>query len=86
MTTFLAIAENSKLEFVSYACEGTGKLEKVDRSYVISEIELKPEIVVPDEHAAERALKIIEKSERACLISSSMKTKIVLSPDISVQK
>ena len=86
MTTFLAIAENSKLEFVSYACEGTGKLEKVDQSYVISEIELKPEIVVPDEHAAERALKIIEKSERACLISSSMKTKIVLSPDISVQK
>ena len=85
MTTFLAIAENSKLEFVSYTCEGTGKLEKVDKGFMISEIELKPEIVVPDEHAAERALKIIEKSERACLISSSMKTKIVLSPDISVQ-
>ena len=30
MTTFAAVAENSKLEIESYSCEGIGKLEKVD--------------------------------------------------------
>ena len=29
MTTFLAIAENSKLEFVSFSADAKGKLEKV---------------------------------------------------------
>ena len=82
MTTFLAIAENSKLEFLSYTCEGTGKLERVEKRFMVSEIELKPEIVVTDDHAAERARRIIEKAEQACLITNSMKTKVFLSPDI----
>jgi len=38
MTTFLAIAENSKLDFIDYSCQGEGKLEKVDDRYMISEI------------------------------------------------
>jgi len=82
MTTFLAIAENSKLEFSSFSCEATGKLEKVDGVFMISEIELKPKINVPDDRAAERAGRIIEKSERACLISNSMKTAVILTPEI----
>jgi len=84
MTTFLAIAENSKLSFSAFACKGKGKLEKIDRTFLISEIELIPEISVPDEHSKERALKIIEKSERACLISNSMKSEIILKPEIRV--
>ena len=30
MTTFLAIAENSKLDFVSFKADAKGKLEKLD--------------------------------------------------------
>lgn len=82
MTTFLAIAENSKLEFTNYECEGVGKLEKVDGKFVISEIELRPYITVTQEKDLERAERIIEKSENACLISNSMKTKIILKPEI----
>jgi organic hydroperoxide reductase OsmC/OhrA len=84
MTTFLAIAENSKLEFVSYNCAGIGKLEKVDGRFMISEIELKPEIVVAAEKDIERAGRIIEKAEMHCLISNSVKTKIILKPDVKL--
>lgn len=83
MTTFLAIAENSKLNFESYKAEGTGKLEKVDGKLMFSEIELKPKITVETERDKERALRIIEKSEAVCLISNSMKTNIKLSPEIT---
>ena len=85
MTTFLAIAENSKLDFVSFDSSATGKLEKVDGTFMISEIELKPVVVLKNEKDKERALRIIEKSERACLISNSMKSKTVLSPEIIIQ-
>jgi organic hydroperoxide reductase OsmC/OhrA len=82
MTTFAAVAENSKLEIVSYSCEGTGKLEKVDGDFMISEIELKPLIKLKFEKDKERAERIINKSENICLISNSVKTKIILNPQI----
>jgi len=36
MTTFLAIAENSKLEFQSFKCGAKGLLEKVEGHFVMS--------------------------------------------------
>lgn len=85
MTTFLAIAEYSKLEFESFKSEGTGKLEKVDGKFMISEIELKPVVVIKEEKNRDRANRIIEKAEKACLISNSMKTKVILSPEVTVK-
>ncbi len=82
MTTFLAIAENSKLEFISFSCESKGKLEKVDGRFMISEVELSSEIKVNNERDKERAGRIIVKAEEHCLISNSVKTKIILSPNI----
>jgi len=86
MTTFLAIAENSKLDFISFDSSATGKLEKADGMFMITEIELKPKVILRDEKDRERALRIIEKSEKACLISNSMKSKIVLLPEIVISE
>ncbi len=85
MTTFLAIAENSKLNFISYSSGGKGKVERVDGKFFITQIELSPKILVSNEHDKERALRIIEKSEKACLISRSMKSEIILKPEITVK-
>lgn len=82
MTTFLAIAENSNLKFKSYKSGSKGKLEKVDGRFMISEIVLKPEIIVEDVKDIERAERIIHKSENHCLISNSIKTKVILEPII----
>ena len=84
MTTFLAIAENSKLEFDSYTADAKGKLEKVDGKFMISEIELSPKIVVKEEKDIERTERIIQKAENACLISNSIKTKTFLKPEIKL--
>ncbi|MGD8305751.1 MAG: OsmC family protein [Ignavibacteria bacterium] len=84
MTTFVAVAENSKLEFETYSCESVGKLEKVEGKFMISEIELIPEIKIKHEKDIERAERIIHKSDNLCLISNSVKTKIVLNPKIIV--
>lgn len=84
MTTFLAIAENSKLDYVSYHSGGKGKLEKVDGVVSITEIELSPEIIVKEEKDIERTGRIIEKAEHHCLVSNSMKTKIILTPVIKL--
>jgi peroxiredoxin-like protein len=84
LTTFLAVAENFKLEFVNFESDSEGKLEVVDRKYVISEVALKPIISIKREEDRELALKVIEKSERACLISNSVKSTITMEPTIKV--
>jgi len=42
MTTFLAIAENSKLEFTRFHCDSKGKLDQVDGKFLMTEVILEP--------------------------------------------
>jgi len=84
MTTFLAIAENSKLEFVSFNCESKGKLEQIDGKFLMTEIILEPTLKIKNEADKEKAERILHKSEAACLISNSIKAKTTLIPHIIV--
>lgn len=84
MTTFLAIAENSKLEFSEFSSRAVGKLEKIDGQFMISEITLTPLLAIHDEKDRERAVRILQKSEAACLISNSIKTKIIFNPQMEI--
>lgn len=84
MTTFLAIAENSKLDFVSFKADAEGKLEKLEgQGFVMTEITLHPQLLISHARDAERAGRILEKAERACLISNSIKTETKLEPEIN---
>ena len=82
MTTFLAIAENSKFDFINFESKADGKLEKVDGKFMISEIVLSPVLTISQNTDQERALRILQKSEAACLISNSVKSSILFQPEI----
>ncbi|MCY7361312.1 MAG: OsmC family protein [Ignavibacteria bacterium] len=84
MTTFLSIAENSKLKFESFTSSAKGKLEIVDGKYIISEITLMPEVSITNEKDKEKALRILAKSETACLITNSVKATIILIPTVNI--
>jgi len=84
MTTFLAIAENSKLEFEKFRADAEGKLEKVEgKGLMITHITLRPQLVVKHSRDTERALRIFEKAEKHCLISNSIKTETTLEPQVN---
>jgi len=84
MTTFLAIAENSKLNFSAFKCSSKGKLEKVDGKFLMTEVLLEPTVTLYSEEDRERALRILEKSEAACLISNSIKSTVQMKPHIHI--
>ena len=86
MTTFLAIAENSKLEFVRFKAEAVGKLEKLeDKSLMMTRVVLRPKIVVKSNRDAERALRIFDKAEHYCLISNSIRSETTLEPEVEIE-
>lgn len=51
-------------------------MERVDGKYLMSEILLKPTVIIKDEKDHQRTERILEKSEAACLISNSIKTNV----------
>lgn len=84
MTTFLAIAENSRLEFKKFNCNAVGILDQVEGKYVMTEVILNPTLVITKEEDKEKALRVLEKSEKACLISNSITSKVCLNPTVTL--
>ncbi len=85
LTTFLAVAELSKLEVAAVEVQGEGAVERgEDRRYSIPRIVLRPRVTVVRDGDRERALRLIEKAETACLVARSMRTEIRLEPHVEV--
>jgi organic hydroperoxide reductase OsmC/OhrA len=84
MTTFLAIAENSMMSFKSFSCSSSGKLEQLNGKLQMSEVFLAPTITILKEEDREKANRILLKTEQACLISNSIKSKVIMTPTIRV--
>lgn len=81
MTTLLAIAELSKLEIRAFEAGAVGTLVRgEDRRYRFSEVVIRPRLVLAKEKDRERALRILEKSEDACLITNSISAKVRVEP------
>jgi peroxiredoxin-like protein len=86
MTTFLAVAENSKLDFTHFECNAVGTLDRIEGKYCISEITLSPILTINDENFKEKGIRVMEMSEKACLISNSITSKVILQPKVVMNR
>ena len=82
MTTFLYYADREKLRFLSYESSAEGVLEKSERGLVFSCIEVVPEISVKLANDVERTRDLLALSEKNCLISNSIKSKVTVKAKI----
>lgn len=84
ITTFKAIAEFSKFEFLGLQCSAEGVLEKAEGGFRFTRVLVKPSLTVCREEDRERGLRLLEKAERSCLISRSVQPAIELMPTVQV--
>ncbi len=80
--TLRAIARASKLEFTALELHATGTVERQNGVTLFSEIILRPRLTVAGGTDHARALRIVEKSEKACLVSASLATPVRLEAEI----
>jgi len=86
MTTFMAVAELSSLKVLALEVKGSGEVARGDdRRYRFEHIDLTAHIEVDSERAAERAPRLVEKAEAACLVTRSLSTPVSVRPQISVR-
>lgn len=85
MLTYLALASFAKIRVLAYTDDAEGILKADDNKVRwVTQVVLRPKILIEKESDREKALALIEKAHRQCFIASSVKTEITNEPEIIV--
>ena len=80
MTTLLGTMKNMGVELISYESRAEGILETVDKMKILQRIIIRPMIKAKETEAKIRM--ILNHAEKRCLVANSMKTQVIIEPEI----
>jgi peroxiredoxin-like protein len=80
--TLRAVSKLSHVPFVTVQVTAVGTVDRRDGMTRFVEIILRPRLTVAPGTDRERARRLLEKSEKACLVSASLSTPVRLEADI----
>ena len=86
IATLRAVAEASKLEFLSLELSLEGTIEKQEGGFRFTRIQMRPVVTIEKAEDRERMGRLLEKAEKVCLVSRSLTAAIILEPKILVQE
>ena len=81
--TLRAVAKASKVEFTSLELSSEGTVDRVDGVTRFTEIVLRPRLTLGPGGDRDRALWVLEKSKKACLVTASLSAPVRLKPDVT---
>jgi peroxiredoxin-like protein len=83
--TFRAVARASKLEWSEIESSAVGTLDRVDRVTRFTSFTVSATLTVPAGTDIDKARRLLEKSEAACLITNSLSAETHLEADVIVE-
>jgi len=86
VSTFRAIAEISKLAVAGLDVFIEGTIEKQEGGFRFTRIVLRPKVVIERDDDRDRAQRILEKSEKACLVSRSLSCPVTLEATLELEE
>ena len=84
MLTFVSMAQSKGVQFAAYESAAEGLLENVDGRYRITEVGVRPSVVLKSQADLEAARTILNEVEKYCFISNSITAKVKLVPQFRV--
>lgn len=85
MASFLTAVENSNIQIISFESSSSCAIEVIKGKDTITEIILRPKVVIPYFQNPERVRYILEKSKNSCLILNSLTANIRLISEVSIE-
>lgn len=82
MLWFLAYAARARIDVVSYVDEAEAVMPEDDKPMRITEIVLRPHIVIAGEADEARVRDFVERSHEHCYIANSLRSDITIEPQI----
>ena len=83
--SFKAIARASKFEWLSLSCDVVGDLDRVERITQFVGFRLRVTLEVLEGTREDKALRLLEKAEKSCLITNSLKAESHLDAEVLVK-
>ena len=81
---FLHLAAKARIDVVEYEDNATALMPIDDEPVRITEIALRPRIVVAGEASEERIRKLVESAHERCFIANSLNSAVRIEPEIAV--
>ena len=82
--TFRAIARASKIAWNTVTCEVDGRLDRLDNVTQFTRFDLRVRLLVPATTDTAQAHRALERAERQCLISNSLRATFDLRIDVDI--
>lgn len=86
LLTYRALANASKLDWQSFSCDVSGRLDSVDKVMQFTEFTITANLIVNNSNDIEKAERLLKKSEDSCLIRNSLIPKIILETRVCSDK
>lgn len=86
VSTFEGMAQSSHFRFGSLRLSAEGVLAKETNGWRFSELRLRPFVTVLKEEDRDRAIRLLEKAEKSCLVARSLQCKVALLPAVQVEE
>jgi organic hydroperoxide reductase OsmC/OhrA len=83
--TFRAVATASRLPWRRLGCDAEGILDRREGVVRFTELHLRARLVLPPGADAERAKRLLEKAEAACLVTNSLTLRPTLTTEVATE-
>ena len=82
MLFFLHLASKARIDVVEYVDEASGLMPLDDEPVRLTEITLRPRIVIAGDASEERVQKLVHTAHEHCYIANSLKSEVTLEPQV----
>ena len=85
-TTLRAIAGTAQLDFSDLQVEATGTIRKGESGYSFTQIMVRPTLKIASGDEQERALDLLTRAEKLCLVSRALGMNVTFEPQLEIAK
>ncbi len=85
MNGFVEFTRKMHIEFKSFECDAVGTLEKIDRSYEVTKIDIKTRVAISSENIRKKIDRALELAAKYCFIGNSMKCPVTHDTNVVVE-
>jgi peroxiredoxin-like protein len=85
-TTVRAIAGGAQFDFTDLQVEASGTVRKAESGYTFAQITLRPNLKIASSEERDKALELLKRAEKLCLVSRAMGTTLKFEPQLEIAK
>jgi peroxiredoxin-like protein len=85
-TTLRAIAGTAQFDFTDLQVEASGTVRKIDSGYSFTQIVVRPNLKINSAEERDRALDLLKRAEKLCLVSRALGTNLKFEPQLEIVK